>query len=116
MTMQGAERPEGCGIGRSSMATTVPEDEAWTGRRHIALGLGEHLSLEDSVAYLDDGAGLGTDVLLQRYDQELGAGGRGDLCLVGQGLLIRDMDAAVELPKPALREYGLCGLHLVWTF
>ena len=30
-TTQAARSPEGCGTGRSSMATTRPEVEAWTG-------------------------------------------------------------------------------------
>ena len=84
--------------------------------RHIALGLGDHLTFEHPVADLDDGAGRGPDVLLERQNQESGAVCCRDGPLVGQGFLVRDMDAAVELPKPALRKTGLSGLHLVWTF
>ena len=79
----------------------------------IAPGLGDDLTLEHPVAHLDDGIGGGANVLLDGQDQVLRARCGLHGTRVGQVLLVRHVDAAVELPQPALVKSGLSRLHLV---
>ncbi len=72
-------------------------------RADVALGLADLLALAAPASPTrDQRLGRGADVLLQRDDQNLGDRGLGHRLAVRQRLLVRQVDAAVELPQTAL--------------